>query len=262
MYALTEVTHARGPTVWGGTRFYLEKTAAVRDATLTFLQTNKDPKAALIPTFNWVAGVATFGAIAFYDGPEPPAGTFEGFDGSYVAGDWSSTTLTAIIQSQLSNLTSGARGRFHTVSIERYSRAILDIIIDAGERLSSDKLRSGVLFSLVPENALHGYGRHYDHQSPFPYGSSPQPLSLLFTWLSPLDDDYYVDQISILAQRIHDQAVAEGQKMQDMALYPNYALQSTPAVELFGRRNLEALRRAKAVYDPEDTMRLTTSFAY
>lgn len=71
--------------VWGGVRTYLGiQHADILAAVARFTEGNKDPKAAIIPTFNFVSlAVLNVPAIIiafFYDGPTPPAGVFDDFD--------------------------------------------------------------------------------------------------------------------------------------------------------------------------------------
>jgi FAD/FMN-containing dehydrogenase len=69
-------------TIWGGLRtFSGDKHSALLSAVANFTSNNKDPKAALIPTFNFFGAVGvTIPAVfvfMFYDGAEVPAGVFD-----------------------------------------------------------------------------------------------------------------------------------------------------------------------------------------
>lgn len=71
--------------IWGGTRTYgaLQR-SAILAAVANFTSNNKDPKAGIIPTFNFASVLAINIPFAlftfFYDGPEPPANVFAAFD--------------------------------------------------------------------------------------------------------------------------------------------------------------------------------------
>lgn len=70
--------------VWGGIRTYTaDKHTALLAAVANFTETYPDPKAAIIPTFNF-GGVADVVGIClvfyFYDGATAPAGIFDAFD--------------------------------------------------------------------------------------------------------------------------------------------------------------------------------------
>lgn len=71
--------------VWGGVRSYGGwQHSDVLEAVARFTSDNTDPRAAIIPTFNFVTAlVLDIPAIAvamFYDGPAPPPGVFDMFD--------------------------------------------------------------------------------------------------------------------------------------------------------------------------------------
>lgn len=253
-------------TIWGGSRFYLgtDKAQNLTKAVYEFLSNNKDPKAVLIPSFNFYFNTSFFSPLVFYDGPEPPPGTFSMFDGPKpLVDNWGPSTLTEILRQSGANMSAELRGCFHTVSLQHYSQAIVDMCVSEGTRLSADDTHSGIFFSLVPENAMQGYGAYANlGSSPFPYYKSPQPMSFYFGWLNPADDDYFHAEIKRVAAKVARQARAEGQQIDDLALYPNYALADSPAERLFGPENAERMGQLKRKYDPRDTMRLAGSFVY
>ncbi len=61
------------------------------------------------------------------------------------------------------------------------------------------------------------------------------------------------------AKQITAAAVADGQAIEDVALYPNYALFDTPLERIFGG-NVERLKVIKARVDPDDVMGLAGGF--
>lgn len=97
---LTLKTHDVGDngTVWGGVRIYTaDQHGALLAAVANFTANNDDPKAALIPTFDFIAiGVDVPASIVFffYDGPsEPENGVFDSLDAiPYLLSDTESRT--------------------------------------------------------------------------------------------------------------------------------------------------------------------------
>jgi hypothetical protein len=74
-----------GGQVWGGVRTYFGiQHSHVLSAVARFTSGNKDPKAAIIPTFNFVSlaaiNVPAIIVVLFYDGAKPPPGVFDDFD--------------------------------------------------------------------------------------------------------------------------------------------------------------------------------------
>lgn len=72
-------------TVWGGVRTYTaDKHKNLLAAITNFVAGNDDPKAAIIPTFEFIGAVGIPVPLAlvffFYDGLQPPAHVFEDFD--------------------------------------------------------------------------------------------------------------------------------------------------------------------------------------
>ncbi|KAG8738990.1 hypothetical protein FRC11_000996, partial [Ceratobasidium sp. 423] len=66
--------------VWGGLSTYtFDQLDKVINATVKFSKTVTDPKAAIIPTFNFILEQPGVSLLVFYDGPTPPAGIFEDF---------------------------------------------------------------------------------------------------------------------------------------------------------------------------------------
>ena len=57
------------------------------------------------------------------------------------------------------------------------------------------------------------------------------------------------------AQQLTDVAVAQGQDIENAALYGNYAIDGTPLERLFGD-NLDQLQATKQKYDPQNVMGL------
>lgn len=85
------------------------------------------------------------------------------------------------------------------------------------------------------------------------------PLNLYFTWLNPLEDSFWRNEMKKSAAYLLKVAADEGQSVYPQIRYPNYSLQDTPLVELFGD-NLPALQALKSKVDPNRIMDLTGGF--
>lgn len=70
--------------------------------------------------------------------------------------------------------------------------------------------------------------------TPFPHSSDRVllPVNLYFAWLDPLDDAYWQQELKNSVARLEAAARAEGQAIDPILRYPNYALADTPLVEL------------------------------
>jgi len=118
--------------VWGGPRMYFQdQFSSALQAIKSFVDTNQDPKASILPTFNFAAGMPILVLIAFYDGPSPPAGVFDVFNNATaLTDDWNSKSYYDVVRSVPSNTTAGTRGAFHTVSLKEFSMPVLSQIVN------------------------------------------------------------------------------------------------------------------------------------
>lgn len=229
----------------------------------SFSANNKDPKAQIIPTFNTLLDSTGVSLLAFYDGPDPGT-AFSAFDGlSTFTDGWGNMTFSDLVRSAPSNVTAGLRGAFHTVSLKSYSEPLLQQIVNQSHYYGTQLLKSAFFISYDVEPFLATYGKYADKLGPsaWPHSTSPLPLNLYFAWLSPSDDDYYRQAIVESANLLSNQAKAEGQDLSSYSLYPNYAITGTNATQLYGDANAATLRKAKAKYDPQNVMGLTTFFS-
>lgn len=88
------------------------------------------------------------------------------------------------------------------------------------------------------------------------------PLYLFFGWQNPLEDDFWRAALLESCEMIANAARQEGQQIDDMLLYPNYALNEIPSERLFGAENLARLRELKGKWDPNNVMGLTKYFSF
>ena len=250
--------------VYGGLRTYTaDQLDALANATLAFSDNSKDPKAQILPTFNSILGAPGAILLAFYDGPDAPITAFAEFDKSEVRAftdDWKTRSLLDLVKSAPSDLQGGQRGAFHTVSLEKYSKPLLDLILSELKYYGSQSvLHSGTLISYDVEPFLP-YSQ-YAQEAAWPHKTNALPLNLYFAWTNPLEDDFWTKAIKASAAKITAQARSEGQNLDDLYLYPNYAIAGTPSDQLYGP-NLGRLSQLKKQFDPQDVMGLTTYFAF
>jgi hypothetical protein len=178
---------------------------------------------------------------------------------------WGPTKFVDLIRSAPANVTSGLRGAFHTVSLQSYSEPLITQIINQSHYHGTRPFKSGLFISYDVEPFFSNYGRFAINglrQSAWPHSSSPLPLNLYFAWALESDDDYFRNAIVQSANLIADQAKAEGQDLSKYTLYPNYAINGTSAVDMYGTVNAARLRKLRSKYDPDDVMGLTTFFSF
>lgn len=250
--------------VYGGLRVYTaDQLDELVNATLVFSETSKDPKAQVLPTFNFLLGQPGAINLAFYDGPTPPAGTFDAFSPSNVrplVDDWKTRSLLDLVKSAPSDVQGGQRGAFHTVSLEKYSKPLLDLIVSELKYYGAQTfLHSGTFVSYDVEPFLP-YSQ-YAKDAAWPHSTNALPLNLYFAWTNPAEDAFWAKAIKTSADKIAAQARSEGQNLDNLYLYPNYAVTGTPSSQLYGP-NLGRLSQLRKQYDPQDVMGLTTYFPF
>ncbi|PWN43837.1 FAD-binding domain-containing protein [Ceraceosorus guamensis] len=253
--------------VWGGLRTYTQdQLDNVVQATYDFAVHNKDPKAQVIPTINHVLGQPGVSLLAFYDGPTPPADVFAAFNKpgfNTFTSDWKTRSFGDLVRSSPSNATAGQRGAFHSVTFKSYSIPILQQIVNQTRYYGSQQpFHSGVFTSYDVEPFLPNYAAGTNKGGAWPHDQSPLPLNIYFTWLNPLDDAFWAKEIKKTAALLRAQAVKEGQNLDDVYLYPNYAIAGTSSNKVYGPQSAQRLRTLRKKYDPKNVMGLTTYFEF
>ncbi|KAG5726241.1 6-hydroxy-D-nicotine oxidase [Termitomyces sp. T112] len=249
--------------VWAGSITYtFDRIPSVTAATAKFSSTVTDPKAVIITTYNFLLGQPGILQLIFYDGPEPPTGIFDDFLAiPHLTNDVSTRDFTSFVKGLPANATYGQRGIFQSVSLTEYTTTLLDAVYNEtvfwGSRLS---LLSGSFISYGVEPFLPTL---FSHGSDSAYPPSREkglsPFNIYFAWTSSLSDDEFHEAARQSAAQIKAVAMAEGQDISDVAIYPNYAIYDTPLEGLYGS-NVPTLQALKASIDPTNVMGLAGGF--
>ncbi|KAL5514573.1 hypothetical protein ACEPAG_1889 [Sanghuangporus baumii] len=253
--------------VWGGVMVFTgDQIEKLSTAASNFHNKVTDPKAAIISEFNTLTGLPGVTLNLFYDGPEPPAGIFDEILGiPYFSKDVSTRSFTSLIAATPSQLTSGLRGAFHTVSVTNYSESLMNVILDQLESVGSNitsVFASGAFISYDVEPFLPAIFTHgSDSAYPPSRDKALFPLNLYYAWTFPTSDDYFQDAIRQSAQAIEEAAIAEGQDVGNAPLYGNYAIAGTDLERIYGD-NLPRLRSIKAQVDPDNVMGLAGGWKF
>ena len=72
--------------------------------------------------------------------------------------------------------------------------------------------------------------------------------------------DIMLDSMQKIIVRVRGKAVEMGQDIAHVGEYANYALFTTPTVEIYGKENLARLRKIRDVIDPERIFNLAGGF--
>lgn len=251
--------------IYGGLRLYgSDQLQNIINATYEFAQNNKDPKAQVLPTFNYDFFSPGAIVLAFYDGPNPPAGTFAAFDQATPTIDlWKTQTFSGLVGEAPSDLFAGGRrGAFHSVSLNNFSLSLLQQTLNQTNYWGGiGNSHSAAIISYDVEPFLAGWGVH-DSKGAYPHTTSPLPLNLYFAWTDASQDQFYANAIVESSNLLKAQAEAEGQDLSGNYIYPNYAITGTPAGAMYGATNAARLESIRKSVDPNDVMGLTTYFSF
>lgn len=249
--------------VWGGFRLYAADVFdEVASATRSFIESNKEPKATVLPVLSYNLGLPLTYVVAFYDGPDPPEGTFAAFDrinGSLITIDtWSRRSFKDLVASVPDQLQRGQRGGFNGIALTGYSAAMVDLIVAETRRLGLTTLaHSGTFLSANIEPIDSSIGE-LARSSAWDHSAGRSPFNLFFGWRSPADDSYWHQALVDFVAKLAAQAEAEGATLGGD--YPNYAVSEKALGLMYRDEDLARLKRLRKVYDAEDVMGLTTWF--
>jgi len=255
--------------VWGGYITYIStELNAVADAVVQWTTQNTDPKASVLPTFGAALDLPIAVALLFYDGPTPPAGTFDAFTNiPSPYSDLSTQTYGSLVRSAPSNTTMYSRLAFNTAPVYDISPAVLAQIINQTiyygdtDTLLGELLHGSWYFSIDVEPFLPSAFTTNNQGGSYPHSEALLPICFTFSWESSLDDAFWMNAIEESANIVMQAAISDGQPLTgaNIVKYNNYAPADTPLEQLYGS-NLPTLQALKAQYDPNNVMGLTGGF--
>ncbi|KAK4164091.1 bifunctional solanapyrone synthase [Cladorrhinum sp. PSN259] len=255
-------THPQPEQVWGGLRIYPSTSVPqVLAATQAFYNTSTDPKTQIITTLDGGPLGTTAMVLFFHDGPTKPA-VFDTFDGIlHLSSSTGPSSFTTYITKFPSYIVRNLRGRFATLSTSALTPGFMAAIKNQTDYLGGlpKALNSGTSLSYDIE-PFTNYGQHAT-DSAYPHADSPLPLNLYFAWASPLDDQYWHDTLRQALDTLKQVAISEGIWKDTFTAYPNYAINSNTAEDVYGVANTARLRAIKAEIDPTGIMDLAGGFA-
>ncbi|KAF9009155.1 hypothetical protein BDZ89DRAFT_1048024 [Hymenopellis radicata] len=187
------------------------------NSTVSNITQESDPDLRLSDSMNFMNGELNPMAMVFYDAPTAPSGVFDDFLNLQ-----SNAVPFGITAKPLSTETAFWASRFGLA------------------RLSSRIIPPDVL--VINPDSPTAY--------PPPRKATIFPLCLFYAWSSSDMDEYFLDNIRASANQSTAVAIEDGQVIQDVALYPNYASFDTPPSRIFGD-NMERLEAIKVQVDPQ-----------
>ncbi|EGP86177.1 uncharacterized protein MYCGRDRAFT_110145 [Zymoseptoria tritici IPO323] len=249
----------RPPQIYGGLKFFAgPPSQEVLDAIADFSNNVKDPKASIIPTVNWVLGVPFTTVLAYYDGI-PEGDPFSMFNAT---SNYKKQSFNEFIKSQsISRLAGNQRGAFNTASLQKITPNVLAQVKNQSEFWSRKAPAHAGTFLSIDVEPFEPYSQ-YAKDAAWRHEKNELPLYLFFGWQNPLEDDFWRAALLESCEMIANAARQEGQQIDDMLLYPNYALNEIPSERLFGAENLARLRELKGKWDPNNVMGLTKYFSF
>ncbi|KAF9009146.1 FAD-binding domain-containing protein [Hymenopellis radicata] len=255
--------------VWGGQIAYgADQVASVNAATVRFHKIT-DPKAEVVTGHTFTNGEVNAAVLLFYDAPTAPSGVFDDFLSiPAISRNVSTRSFKDHVASNTENFPSmsGLRVRtaLHTVSLLDHSQSVVDAVANEtafwGSRFAA-QVPGPFVVSYFMEPFLPDILSHNSEPTAYPPSREATlfPFAVQYAWSSSDMDEYFLDGMRLSVKQITAAAVADGQAIQDVALYPNYALYDTPPSRIFGD-NLERLKALKARVDPHDVMGLAGGF--
>ncbi|KAK0537404.1 hypothetical protein OC835_001750 [Tilletia horrida] len=258
--------------VWGGVTFIDNKHLdTVLNLTAQFAsEQNTDLLGGLLPTLDAFGGVPGVECQVFYDDPAGPA------NGSFVKNIFdqllalsgpaknirANRTMANFTQAAPSEAFEGVRGTFSSVSLERLTPEILQTIKEEFKFYGSlAPLGAGALISYDLEPFARAKSYPAASSTGWPHDKLLSPLNLYFAWPLGLSDGLFFDAIRKSTAKIRAAAIAQGQNLDGLYIYPNYALYDTPFEDVYGP-NVARLTSIAAKYDPAKVMTRAGGFQF
>ncbi|KAK0609689.1 hypothetical protein B0T17DRAFT_621491 [Bombardia bombarda] len=247
-------THAQPEKVYGGFNLYSGLSVnALLNATEYFNRLNTDPKAGIITTLEGGSTGTTALVLFFYDGPSKPD-AFKYFDGiiplSTTVHTQTFSSFVSSIPAELASI-ANVRGTFHTFSTTGLTPAFLSAIKDQVDAIGvQSALHAGISISYDIE-PFTNYGVHAT-DSAYPHANSPLPLNLYFSWSLASEDEWWYARMRQSVAFLKAVAISEGiySTAAPLTAYPNYALFSSTANDLYGATNAARLHAVRNRVDP------------
>ncbi|KAI0251578.1 hypothetical protein BJV78DRAFT_1126057 [Lactifluus subvellereus] len=256
--------HPQG-LVWGGFATFLAPfMEEVNKAIVNFHQQWDDKKAAILPTYNTIADLPSVELLMFYDGPEPPDGTFDDFF-EILEITKGSMTFPELLNFFPAGNSVPRRGYFSTVPVLDYSPALLDAIVNEtffwGEKLTALDISTFVSYDVEPFDP--GLFSHSTTPSAYPPDRSRPllPTNLYFGWSNADLDTDIAAALRQSTDAVRAAAVADGQDVANAFLYGNYALFGTSVEAVYGA-NVPRLTAIRKNVDPTNVMGLAGGFKF
>ena len=215
----------RHGTIWGGVRtFAVGQHSKILAAISNFTANNKDPKAAIIPTFNYFAalGLNFPGSLVFffYDGGDKPEGVFDEFLRIPALSDSTkSKPFTDLTKEVLAGDMKGLRfqireNTFPNMPLENMTNFLNDHFSIMNKKATESAIQNLLDFSLLsfavqpmPTNiqeASQKYGNGGNALGLDPKGGDKVWIEYDAAWLSPLCDKKCPQFFTDLVNSVHD----------------------------------------------------------
>lgn len=214
--------------IWGGVRTYTaDQHAAVLHAVSRFTSENTDPKAAIIPTFNFVGAVSIINipfilVTFFYDDAQVPSGVFDVFDAiPHLSDNTKPRTLESLSKEVLAGDMKGLRFRIAVNSFPAMPVANMTAFLTEHWALINKKARDAALYDLLdfhvfsfavqpmPRLIAQASRDNSPHAGGNALGLDPKHgdkvwIEYDLAWLNPICDDVCTDWLKSAVQDAHD----------------------------------------------------------
>ncbi|EGX91944.1 FAD-binding, type 2 [Cordyceps militaris CM01] len=272
-----------GGQVWGGVRIYTEdKRAAIIAAVARFTSENTDPKAAIIPTFDFAGVLALSVPVVivafFYDGVVVPAGIFDAFDAVRPLSDSTKVrTFVTMAEELLAGDMKGLRFRIGVNSFPAMPGANMTAFLndhyDLVKRRSVEAALKEPLDFKIVSFAVQPMPRGIaqasrDRNGGNALGINPDHgdrvwIEYDIAWANPLCDVLCTQWLKSMVQEAHDLHVekysgiyptnyqsGDLETLSYNPIFMNDALSSQPVLQSYGEQNRARLMAIQSAYDP------------
>ncbi|KAF8258459.1 hypothetical protein EI94DRAFT_1815307 [Lactarius quietus] len=214
----------------------------------------------------WFALKVVFGLRLFYDGPELPDGLYnELLNLPSLSKSITKGSFAPFISSLfLPTFEKQVRSYFDGVPLLQTTEAMLDAFANEtkfwGERLSELDENVLIVYTLEPfepDYLTHGGPSAYPPDRSY----AVLPSNIYYGWSNELADEFTADAMRSSAASLMASGIRDGQNLEKVSTYPNYALFETPLEKMYGA-HLERLREIRKKYDPNDVMYLTGGWKF